>query len=398
VPDRPTANTLSIPARLALIAGVLAALTVTAVAVPADGGSDGGANRDLVTVDDPRVTDPNYEGKMARASATPDYDNVVAKPPGFGPPDKPAFIGPEGFIRIPQYDDRNLSDAERAAAPVSAPGATGFAACLAQAGILVDVREPLGVVTDAELREAEDLVNEDGPFVEIVAGRLRYVPRGHAEQFLACANRHLTLATPSASETLPPPRPTATTKVEPSPPPAPPPSPVHDPSMRSGIAELDAIVQAVLLQDNDALVERAATLEAPCVVEPVTELNASLPRCQSDEAPGTLIPVFPYGTCVGLLDREVDFAHFVSNVRGLYAIVKAPDIPVPEEFYSPIGEYWLIFAGALWVDAPPVEALVLYVDGGSIVRENSGCASVAQYLESGGTKLEAVVPPPEETR
>ena len=139
--------------------------------------------------------DPDYEEKMARASATPDRSKApdpALVPP---PPDLPPLLRRDGFFRITAWDDRHhMSEAERSANPLERPGAQEFAACLEGYGFpKIDAQAPVGLITDDEVQAVVDAVNRDGPFVVTDGPQVHYAPKESSEQFLDCALTHLRL-------------------------------------------------------------------------------------------------------------------------------------------------------------------------------------------------------------
>ena len=136
--------------------------------------------------------DPEYEEKMARASATPDRSKAPDPSLVPPPPDLPPLLPRDGFFRVPPWDTRHLPEEELNANPLERPGSHEFARCLETYGFeKVDGEAPFGVISDGEIQAIVGAVNLAGPFVVDDGPRVEYAPNETSEQFLDCALKHL---------------------------------------------------------------------------------------------------------------------------------------------------------------------------------------------------------------
>jgi len=115
---------------------------------------------------------------------------------------------------------------------------------------------------------------------------------------------------------------------------------VHPPDTRTGIEEVDAIIDAIVAGGIDARRELVQYTTTGCT----TALGlGGPPKCESGEAEGTLVEVFPFLRAEGeyvrreSIDRVLRFA-----VEGLYAVYRVPDDAYEEEYW-PAGEYGIVF-------------------------------------------------------
>lgn len=155
--------------------------------------------------------------------------------------------------------------------------------------------------------------------------------------------------------------PTATTAPAPTlSPTAVPGGSVHPPDARTGLAEIDAIIEAVLANDLTAKRALIDYVTTPCT----TALGmGGPPKCQAGESDGTLVEVFPILGQEGefvrpqAIDSRLDFA-----VQGLYAVYRIPG-DAYQEAYWPAGEYGIVF-----IDRRDELTVIAHAAGDSIVR------------------------------
>jgi hypothetical protein len=166
-------------------------------------------------------------------------------------------------------------------------------------------------------------------------------------------------ATPAASATPLPPTATAT--------PAPTLSPttvsggsVHPLDTRTGIASVDAVIEAVLAKDLSAKRALIRYVTTPCT----TALGmGGPPKCQAGESDGTVVEVFPILGQEGeflrreAIDSRLDFA-----VQGLYAVYRIRG-DAYQEAYWPAGEYGVVF-----LDRREGLPITAHVSEGGMVR------------------------------
>jgi hypothetical protein len=147
----------------------------------------------------------------------------------------------------------------------------------------------------------------------------------------ACSgSRGAGTASPSAVAASPTTAPATATSPAPAstatPPSTPAPTPEPAADRRTGVPDLDRIIDAVDQKD-------VATLEQLVdyqVVGCTTELGAGgPPKCPNGVADGTMLRVFPVVSCEGgwTEDASETLAFFVDAARGLYAAARNPGIP-----------------------------------------------------------------------
>lgn len=168
-------------------------------------------------------------------------------------------------------------------------------------------------------------------------------------------------ARPSASAT-PPPAPTIARASTPVAIPA-----VQPPGARTGLSEVDAIIQAYLGRDVSARRSLVRFLTAPCTT---AQGMGGPPKCATGEAEGTKVTVFPFLGSEGEyvrqdgIDRVIQF-----EVEGLWAVYR----PFPSSYadpYWPSGVYVLVFVCKedLPVARGSRQQAEVYVEGGAVVR------------------------------
>ncbi len=205
---------------------------------------------------------------------------------------------------------------------------------------------------------------------------------------IACAP---TLATPTAGP-APSPTPLATATVPvPTAAPAPTLSPtampeglVHPLDTRTGMAEIDAIIEAVLANDLTAKRALIDYVTTPCTT---TLGMGGPPKCQAGESDGTLVEVFPVLGQEGefvrpqAIDSRLEFA-----VEGLYAVYRIPG-DADQEAYWPAGEYGIVF-----IDRREGLTTTAHATGGRIVRLDFRWWPAATLVAAEAGEL--LLPPP----
>lgn len=138
--------------------------------------------------------------------------------------------------------------------------------------------------------------------------------------------------------------------------------------------ELTPVLKAILYGTVSDRVELVSFSTAACTT---ADGLGGPPKCEADEAEGTLVEVLPVSSGEGTFSRPetIDGAlDFV--VMGIYSIFRIPD-DVTESDYSPAGEYGLIFTRE--INAVPFPVTV-FVDNGRIVRIQHHVATEARAL------------------
>src|SRR5690606_6986482 len=99
-------------------------------------------------------------GKVTRAAVTPDLTTAQSRDMVECPPPVPRsrFITELGFFELPEWDSRNLTDAEKAANPWPDPFWPAFVGCLQDAGVGIGLTTPVSA-TQADIDRLVDVVN-----------------------------------------------------------------------------------------------------------------------------------------------------------------------------------------------------------------------------------------------
>ena len=136
---------------------------------------------------------------------------------------------------------------------------------------------------------------------------------------------------------------------------------LHDADTRSGVAEVDRVIDAFLAGDVDARLDLLSLVRADCVAE---DFGVGPPQCPAGTPVGTEMEVFPYRQY-----RETEFATGEQlrelldfGLEGLYAVLPIRD--GFEETWWPAGEHNVVFVSN--PDANAVEVIVN--QDGEVVR------------------------------
>lgn len=165
--------------------------------------------------------------------------------------------------------------------------------------------------------------------------------------------------------------------------------PIHNPSTRVGISEVDSIVNAILARDIRVIRSKIGWAELACTY---TQGLGGPPKCQSNESEGTLVRVLPFLGPEGHFLREDEISSWpVPNVKGLYSIYKVSPKVFSEPEY-PAGEYGLVF-----LHGHGVSFIIFQVSDGRIVRIDNefGIPPDDWLLRNAET---VILPPPEESK
>jgi hypothetical protein len=164
---------------------------------------------------------------------------------------------------------------------------------------------------------------------------------------------------------------------------------VHPADVRTGIAEIDDVIEAILSSDVEARRVLVRFVVTPCTT---AQGIGGPPKCAEGEADGTPVEVFPILESEGFhvrresIDQSLGFV-----VEGLYAVFRVPD-DAYEEDYWPAGEYGLVFVRKDMPEGMNFPVTVL-VENGLIVRLHFNFFnSPAMVIERDAGEL--VLPPP----
>ena len=146
-----------------------------------------------------------------------------------------------------------------------------------------------------------------------------------------------------------------------------------DSSVRTGVPEVDAVVEAVLSGDQEAL--RGFVRYAPVACSIDSQMGVEF--CRPDEEDGTLVDALQLADCEGFYVRpdEIDgtLAYLLGGKPRLYGVYQAS----PSTFLP--GDYTAVFA----VEGPEpgqVFGTELLIDDGRIVWIDFGCGQSPEQL------------------
>ena len=163
------------------------------------------------------------------------------------------------------------------------------------------------------------------------------------------------------------------------------PSPTLRPVIRNtGIADLDAILAALLSGDREAIRPLLHFEPTPCLAEPdePSGFYVAGPPCRDGETDGTIVEVLKSSVCEGRYDRREVLNRRVNSLRTLnqlYAVYEAP----PDSD----SEYFAIVSSG-------EGAMTVRIASGRIVELNFGCGQSAEGLIEFYQLANVVLPPP----
>ena len=163
------------------------------------------------------------------------------------------------------------------------------------------------------------------------------------------------------------------------------------PADRTGIAEVDAVLDAVDSGDREALAALVGFTVIPCVEEVVGK--GAPPECRADEPDGTPVDVFTFVECEGAYLRPDEMAGLLDPLLGpdvdLYAVYAGLG-----ELFPP-GEYAAIYSGVVGpAGAGVLEfAYRVVIENGTIIGAGTGCAQTPEELVAFAGLTDPVLPP-----
>lgn len=190
----------------------------------------------------------------------------------------------------------------------------------------------------------------------------------------------------------PRPAPTPRTPEPRAPTPERPPSPVHPPEVRTGLPEVDPVLEALATRDLDAVMAVVELTEVRCGDSEFTWRVQA--HCWEAD-PEARFSGFFWSNFEGAYVDDYDerLALLVENWIGVYAVVEAPALPPgTEPWWSPAG-YWVIFVE---------DSIPRGFEGGfALVRDGrlygiAGWGEPWFYLEWDGVVLKVILGPPED--
>lgn len=174
-------------------------------------------------------------------------------------------------------------------------------------------------------------------------------------------------ATPSAT-----PSPTSTPRVT-----------MHDAGTRTGLEDVDRIIDVTLAGDIDRLRDALTFITVGCTHE---QGLGGPPKCRDGEREGCNVDVFPFFGPEGhFLRKDKRDTWSGVDVAGLYAVYRVSEAVFSDTYY-PAGEVGIIFVGGRG------EHIALHVTDGGVVRIDFVGESPLGKLEREAREI--VLPPP----
>ena len=135
---------------------------------------------------------------------------------------------------------------------------------------------------------------------------------------------------------------------------------VHDAEIRTGLDEVDQIIDIVLARDINEFRQRIKFTISICTHEMAL---GGPPKCREGESEGALLEVLPFLGPEGHFMRRDELNEWQGiDVAGLYAVYRVSDEAFSRKEY-PVGEYGIVFR-----TKDPHFIVTLQVENGSILR------------------------------
>lgn len=136
----------------------------------------------------------------------------------------------------------------------------------------------------------------------------------------------------------------------------------YPPDTRTGIAEIDSVIDAMLAPNIEERIELIRFIQYPCTTE---DGLGGPPKCEGDEVEGTVVETFPVLYSEGVHVRPENIhSVFGFSVRGLLAVYRVPD-DIYKAGYWPAGEYAVVFTSE---EGGYPQTITIHVTDGQIVR------------------------------
>jgi hypothetical protein len=136
----------------------------------------------------------------------------------------------------------------------------------------------------------------------------------------------------------------------------------YPPDMRTGIDEIDTVIDAIMSGDINARIDLVLLTTTACAME--MGLGGP-PKCKGEEEDGTSIDVFPISYGEGIFIRPGSLKEVFSfSVRGLFVVYKVPE-DVFKAQYWPAGDYGIVFTSE---DDESSHIITVFVEDGRIVK------------------------------
>jgi hypothetical protein len=119
--------------------------------------------------------------------------------------------------------------------------------------------------------------------------------------------------------------------------------PYHPLATRTGVEEIDRVLEAVASGDQQALLSLIQFTEAKCTHQ---EGLGGPPKCREGEAEGTPMEVLPFLGSEGSYLRKEEIRNWQGiDVSALYAVYEVSSNVLVEEYF-PAGEYVIVLIGS----------------------------------------------------
>ncbi len=151
--------------------------------------------------------------------------------------------------------------------------------------------------------------------------------------------------------------------------------PLYPPQARTGVEQVDQVIENFLVRKFDWRRDMIRTLTAGCTTE---QFSVGPPPCPPGAAEGTRVEVFPYREHrdIKYVTPEALDAFLEFPLGGLYAVLRNQEGGFEEEWY-PQGEYSIVFVG---IDSELGVEVV--VDAGQVVRIEFWPLTPVEYLHA----------------
>jgi len=136
----------------------------------------------------------------------------------------------------------------------------------------------------------------------------------------------------------------------------------YPPDMRTGIDEIDNVIDAILGKDIYARLDLVRLTTMACTT---ADGLGGPPKCEPGEAEGTIVDAFPVSSGEGTYIRLEGIKEvFNFTTRGLFAVYRVPE-GTQETDYWPAGAYGIVFTSE---DGGYPHVITVFVEDGQIVR------------------------------
>jgi len=136
----------------------------------------------------------------------------------------------------------------------------------------------------------------------------------------------------------------------------------YPPDMRTGIKEIDHVIDVIMDKDIEARLDLVQFGTTACTY---TDGLGGPPNCEPGEADGTIIDSFPVSNGEGHFIRQDNIKGvFDFTVRGLFAVYVVPEDAYHTDYW-PAGEYGIVFTSE---DGGYQHVITVLAEDGLIVR------------------------------